>query len=282
MSRAASSPLWSTPRRRTTTSTSPPENRRPCSSWPSASGERSVATGCHSAGSPTNPSSTTCNAASPRSTRRAASSASRPPRPSTRCSPRSFRGSVTPWSKDGSDAEPPVRSALSSKRGAVAALVLVAVLLAPVATGARRAPVWPMDEGSLLVYPQLLRHGDQPHRDFETLYGPGNIWVLGAAYSATKPTIGVERAVGLAYRLTIIAAIAVLAWPAGVLVAASSALVAGIIAFALGLPAFAWLGALALALAGLAAIATARRSGGHPSRWLAGGALLGAAVVFRL
>ena len=176
-----------------------------------------------------------------------------------------------------------MKSVLSSKRGAVAAFALVALLLAPVAAGARRAPVWPMDEGSLLVYPQLLRHGEQPHRDFETLYGPGNLWLLGATYSVARPTFGVERTVGLAYRLAIVAAIAVLVWPAGAPVAAGSALVAGIIAFALGLPAFAWLGALALALAGLAGIATAlRATGDHLKRWLAGGALLGAAVVFRL
>ena len=54
-----------------------------------------------------------------------------------------------------------MKSVLSSKRGAVAAFALVALLLAPVAAGARRAPVWPMDEGSLLVYPQLLRHGER-------------------------------------------------------------------------------------------------------------------------
>jgi hypothetical protein len=40
-----------------------------------------------------------------------------------------------------------------------------------------------MDEGMLLVYPELIAHGKLPYRDFETFYGPGNLWKLAGSYA---------------------------------------------------------------------------------------------------
>ena len=58
----------------------------------------------------------------------------------------------------------------------VAALLILAVIL----------PMWPsferaglqMDEGALLVYPELIARGQVPYRDFETFYGPANSWAI--------------------------------------------------------------------------------------------------------
>ena len=51
------------------------------------------------------------------------------------------------------------------------------------------SPALPMDEGTLLVYPELILQGQVPYRDFETFYGPANLWVLSAAFSIFGPDI---------------------------------------------------------------------------------------------
>ena len=53
----------------------------------------------------------------------------------------------------------------------------------------------PMDEGTLLVYPQLVLDGRIPNKDFESFYGPGNLWILAGAYAAFGDTVVVERVV---------------------------------------------------------------------------------------
>lgn len=64
-----------------------------------------------------------------------------------------------------------------------------------------------MDEGLLLVYPELILKGQMPYRDFETIYGPGNPYALAGVYAVFGPGIFVERAVGLTYRILILAAV---------------------------------------------------------------------------
>lgn len=65
----------------------------------------------------------------------------------------------------------------------------------------------PMDEGMLLVYPELIQHGAIPYRDFETVYSPGNWYFLAGIYALFGTHMDVERTVGLAYRLACILAI---------------------------------------------------------------------------
>src|ERR1700732_1611925 len=78
--------------------------------------------------------------------------------------------------------------ASSARRSlAVAALLLVALLL-PLLRGFDN-PAEKMDEGSLLVYPELILKGSLPYRDFETFYGPANIYVLSAVYAVFGPSI---------------------------------------------------------------------------------------------
>jgi hypothetical protein len=67
-----------------------------------------------------------------------------------------------------------------------------------------------MDEGALLVYPELILKGRLPYRDFETFYGPANALVLSGVYAISGPNIFVERTVGLFYRILIFGAFFVL------------------------------------------------------------------------
>src|SRR2546428_8380528 len=69
------------------------------------------------------------------------------------------------------------------------------------------SPAIPMDEGMVLVYPEMILKGQLPYRDFESIYGPGNVLILSAAYATFGTNIFVERAVGLIYRLLILLAI---------------------------------------------------------------------------
>ena len=95
-----------------------------------------------------------------------------------------------------------------------------------------------MDEGFLLVYPELILKGQLPYRDFESFYGPGNPYALSAAYAVLGPNIFVERAVGLIYRLLIVAAVFGLAQRWGIGVAVGCSLIAGFLLAATGVIAF--------------------------------------------
>lgn len=68
-----------------------------------------------------------------------------------------------------------------------------------------------MDEGLVLVYPELVQHGAVPYRDVETIYGPANPWLLSVIYSTFGTTIAVERATGLLYRILILLALFLIA-----------------------------------------------------------------------
>src|ERR1051325_9483085 len=82
-------------------------------------------------------------------------------------------------------------------------LLVAAILFWP----ASRAPGLPMDEGVLLVAPERMTKGDLPYRDFHLTKGPGNVAILAATYSIFGASIRVERAVGLGYRLLLLAGI---------------------------------------------------------------------------
>src|SRR5438132_10283660 len=86
------------------------------------------------------------------------------------------------------------------------------------------SPAIPMDEGMVLVYPEMILKGQLPYRDFESVTGPGNPMVLAGAYAAFGPNLFVERAVGLAYRVLIVLAIFGIAQRWGALIATSCAI----------------------------------------------------------
>jgi hypothetical protein len=129
---------------------------------------------------------------------------------------------------------------------AVAALVLVALLL-PLLHSFDK-PAKAMDEGSLLVYPELILKGNLPYRDFETFYGPANIYVLSGVYAVFGPSILAERATGLVYRLLIVAAVFCIACRWGATLAAGATLIAGAVLLNVGVVAYAWMGGIACAL----------------------------------
>ena len=108
-----------------------------------------------------------------------------------------------------------------------------------------------MDEGLLLVEPERVMAGDLPNRDFESFYGPANTYVLAAVYEITEPDVVIERGVGAAYRLAILAGVFALASFGGVVLAVAAALIAGALMFTVGLAAYAYFGGVAAAIAAL-------------------------------
>ena len=135
-----------------------------------------------------------------------------------------------------------------------------------------------MDEGALLVYPEMIQRGAIPYRDFETFYGPANLYALAAAFTVFGTNIETERSVGLLYRVMILVALFALAKRWGTPIATGCMLIAGFLLLPLEVIAYTWLGALACALCFIWAMAAPPGNG----RCLVGGLLAGLAVVFRV
>lgn len=159
------------------------------------------------------------------------------------------------------------------------ALVVVPfALLAPAQFNAAGAP---MEEGSLLVAAQRIRHGELANQDFQHLYGPASLDVLAAWTAAFGDTLGAERTLGMVQQFGIVAAIWMIARPCGRAMAvalASISMVTG--SLAMGFSALAWPGASALGL--FAVVFTARAATtGNRTDWLAAGALAGLCLAYR-
>ncbi|MBA2241807.1 MAG: hypothetical protein H0W04_02800 [Chthoniobacterales bacterium] len=134
----------------------------------------------------------------------------------------------------------------------------------------------PMDEGSLLVYPELVLRGQIPYLDFETFYGPANLWVLSAAFSTFGANIFVERGVGLLYRVAVLLAIFGIAQRWGTILGAGVMFIAGVLLLPLKLSSYAWMGALACGLTALWLFCNESRM-----RCFLAGLLAGFALLFR-
>ena len=151
------------------------------------------------------------------------------------------------------------------------------MLLVPIWSGFEK-PAAAMDEGALLVYPELMLKGRVPYRDFETFYGPANLVLLSTAYAGFGTSIFTERVVGLLYRLLLLAALFVLIQRWGTSLAAGCLIVAGFLLMPMKVSAFAWMGGIMCLLWSLWCIAkpdSARRC-----FW--GGILAGMALLYRL
>ena len=94
---------------------------------------------------------------------------------------------------------------LSSHRPIAPAATAIACVLLLVPGLARTG--FPMDEGQLLAYPELVGRGAIANLDFESSYGPANLWLLSLVFRVFGASVGSERAVGLAYRLLIVAGV---------------------------------------------------------------------------
>src|SRR5438270_9609228 len=72
---------------------------------------------------------------------------------------------------------------MTVRRRKILAATLVLLFLAIPLCQEFEWPAAPMDEGFLLVYPELILKAQVPYRDFETFYGPGNPYALSAVYA---------------------------------------------------------------------------------------------------
>lgn len=159
---------------------------------------------------------------------------------------------------------------------AVGALV-VAALAALLVVPALHYAGLNMDEGDLLVYPELVLRGAVPYRDFLMSYGPGNTWLLASLFSIFGPHVAVERLVGISFHVLLVVAVFAHASRWGSAIAVLSGVIAGVLLVPLGAVAFAIVGAVALVLWSLFALSTA--SGFRAVAFA--GALAGLAVDFR-
>jgi hypothetical protein len=162
----------------------------------------------------------------------------------------------------------------SSLLGKLVVLAVVITLVTIALSRGFQAAALPMDEGMLLVGPELLLKGQLPYRDFHLTKGPGNLAVLSAGFAAFGPHIFVERAVGLAYRLAILLSIFGIAQRWGTIVAAGCMLTGGMLLAATDLMAHTWIAAMAFALCSLWMMANI------DSKWRCFGAGALAALAF--
>lgn len=149
-----------------------------------------------------------------------------------------------------------------------------------------RAPGPPMEEGFMLVFPELVLHGQVPNRDFLHLYGPGSLWALAGVFKVFGTTLAAERVVGFLQQLGVVLGVFALLRPWGRWVAAAGgAMTAVILVPTIGLTALAWTGGLALGLWALNhALGAVDGAAGSPRRRRAltiAGLLAGAALLYR-
>jgi len=164
---------------------------------------------------------------------------------------------------------------MDGRKTALAAFLTLLVLLIPLLP-LYHAIAFPMDEGMLLTYPELILKGKLPYRDFETFYGPLNLWVLASAYTAGGAGIFVERTVGLGYHLMILLGLFLLGRRGGLPIAIGTAVFAEFVLRIFNLSALAWNGGAMCAIWALVALAEVR-----PWRVVVGGLLGAAALLYR-
>ena len=173
----------------------------------------------------------------------------------------------------------------NERRRDALALTVVALVFALPLRGLLRAPGPPMEEGFMLVFPEQVLKGALPNRDFLHLYGPGSLWALAGVFKVFGVSLLSERGFGLVQQLAIVFGIYALARRWGRTLAVAAAVISALVIIPFGLTALAWVGGVGLSMCGLAAGIEAR--GGADERKarrfaLAGGLLLGLAVLFRL
>src|SRR5215208_6575755 len=128
----------------------------------------------------------------------------------------------------------PARVTLPTVRPASQAGTL---LLALLLVGGVVVLMWPgydrpagvFDEGTLLAYPVRVLHGEVPHRDFITFYGPGGPWLLAGVYEVFGATLAAERTVGLFYDLVVAGSMFALCLRWGRMAALASAATASVL-----------------------------------------------------
>lgn len=180
------------------------------------------------------------------------------------------------------------------RRRSWASWLLVGASVAVALPALFRATGSTMEEGFMLVFPELVRKGAIANVDFLHLYGPGSLHALAGWFSLFGTDLFSERLFGLIQHLGVIAGLTVLARPWGRGAAVIVGITAAIFALSpIGLQALAWPGALAL---GLWSVIAALRASAEPGRavasprgaipqsgrwWVSSGLLAGLALTFR-
>ena len=88
--------------------------------------------------------------------------------------------------------------------GTWAGIAVVLVLVAIPLRGLYRFTGGTMEEGFMLYFPELLRHGSVPNVDFLHLYGPASLDTLAVWYRIFGHSLESERTFGLLQHLGII------------------------------------------------------------------------------
>ncbi len=143
---------------------------------------------------------------------------------------------------------------LLSRRGAFLkslAFLVLAALLVLLLWPAFRLPGQQEDEGVTLVYPEMFLKGHLPYRDFESVYGPGNLFFLSGTYSLFGANVFVERTVGLTYRVLILLAIFGIAQRWGIVIGAVCGLFAAMLLGITEVWANTWFAGISFALCAL-------------------------------
>ncbi len=136
----------------------------------------------------------------------------------------------------------------AGQRTAIAVGVLLVAFALPL-YGQLRNQGPPMEEGFMLVFPEMVLEGAVPNRDFLHLYGPGSLWVLAGVFEVFGTSLTSERLVGLAQQVGLVLGVFWLARRWGRAVALCCAAVALLIIVPpIGLTALAWVGAVAFGL----------------------------------
>ncbi len=160
----------------------------------------------------------------------------------------------------------------------VLSVILLAIFVFSLSSKMIRGPIYEYDEGIVMCYADFWTRGETPHLDFFSNYGPGNCWVVGAAFRLIGASVDVEREVGILYRLILVASIFMLCRPRGNFVALVGAALAFLASTFNGLAAYAWVGAAALSVASIALLAAvpSRQSERRRLAFAAGAGLIAA------
>jgi hypothetical protein len=185
--------------------------------------------------------------------------------------------SVASELEPGPDLKTPRKTASARFRKLLVGSLILLILMIPF-TAAFDQPGVRMDEGSVLVYPELIRHGALPYLDFETFYGPANIYVLAAAYCVFGTDVTVERSVGFVYRVLILALIFACLSRWNIAIAGGCTLLTASLLLMTRVIAFAWFGGVLCLLAGIWVIAEARSN----TRYFVAGLIIGCALLYRV
>lgn len=167
-----------------------------------------------------------------------------------------------------------------SARGAIAVVALSAWAMLPV-RGLYRATGSSMEEGFMLVFPQLIRQGRVPNVDFLHLYGPGALDLLALWYRVFGYTLESQRTFGLIQHLGIVFGVYALTRTWGRATAVGCGAIAAVLIMTpIGLSALAWHGAVGLAMWSIV-FALRARTTARATDWAMAGAFAGFALTFR-